>query len=103
MGAWLSTSWLPETNQQARADFKESKAHGFFNLKLAPTREELCSHDEGDDEGWVIDFSHEDEEEEDESLILGRELRSHPVDWVYDESKSTLENRRPSFCRRLFC
>ncbi len=103
MGSWLSTARLPWGNKQSSEDFRELKAQGYFNSKLAPTREELCRGDDGGDKGRALHFIGEDEEEEDEdeSLILGRKLRSCPGD-KYNESESTLENRRPWLYHSFF-
>ncbi|KAG7292893.1 hypothetical protein NEMBOFW57_002938 [Staphylotrichum longicolle] len=64
MGGWLSTTW--------------SSAEGFFNLKLAPTLEELCwdaVNDDGDDD-WTLCFGEDEDEDEDEdeSLVQGQQL-----------------------------
>ena len=103
MGGWISTARLPWGNKQDSMDYQDLRAQGFLNLKLAPTLDELCWDDGDDNEDWSLCLGDEDEyEEDDDALVLGQRLRSRPCDWVYDESKSVLENRRPGFFQSLF-
>lgn len=95
MGGWVSTPWQPWGGKRQSQDFERLNKQGYFNFnsKLTPTAEELCSDDEDDDE----------DDEEDESLAQGQQLRNDSRRcWVYDESKSVLENRRPAFYWSLF-
>jgi hypothetical protein len=94
MGGWLSTTaWRPfDSKRQQVEDFFKLKKQGYFNLGLAPTSEELCPND-----------GCNEDDKEDESFIRGRQLRNDSRRyWVYDESKSVLENRRPAFYSSLF-
>ena len=103
MGGWLSTARLSWGKNQDSMDYKDLRAQGFLNLKLAPTLDELCWDDGDDNEDWSLCLDDEDEnEEDDDSLMLGQRLRSCPSDWVLDESKSVLENRRPGLFQSLF-
>jgi hypothetical protein len=93
MGGWLSTAaWRPFSKHQQVEGFFKLMKQGYFNLGLAPTTEELCPTDEDNED-----------DEEDESFIRGQQLRNDSRRyWVYDESKSVLENRRPAFYSSLF-
>ena len=102
MGGWLSTARLTWGNTQDSMGYEDLRAQGFLNLKLAPTLDELCWDDGDDNEEWSLCFGDEDEDDEDDdSLMLGQRLRSF-CEWVYDESKSVLENRRPGLFQSLF-
>ena len=103
MGGLLSKSWLPwRSEQQREEDFSTLTAQGYFNLNVAPTREESDSDEEDNSSSSSPPLYLNDGDEDDESLIQGRKLRSSPRNWVYDESKSALESRRPVFYRSLF-
>lgn len=101
MGGWLSSTARPpldRKHQQVEGFFMLRK-QGYFNLGLAPTAEELCSYDEYNED----DVNYDGDDEEDESCIRSQQLRSDSRKyWVYDESKSVLENRRPAFYWSLF-
>ena len=86
MGAWFSTPWFPRCKTVKDRVFDRLEARGHFNLDLAPTAEETFSGDSEDSS----------EDEEDYSLVEGRQLRSSDRRWAYDESKTVLENRRPA-------
>lgn len=101
MGNWLSKGWFPWASKHQIQDIDGWRGQGYFNMKFAPTTEELCSDDDDDNDGWSI-VGNFDEEEEDESLVRGQQLRSNHRGWMYDESKSALENRRPDFYSSLF-
>jgi hypothetical protein len=104
MGGWLSKPWLPwgsEQKQQQSENFSNLATHGYFNLTVAPTLEEDSDSDDEDSRSSPTLYLG-NEDEDDEGLIQGRELRTSPRDWVYDESRSALESRRPVFYRSLF-
>jgi hypothetical protein len=88
MGGWLSTSWYSWGNKQQTEYFKTLKAQGFFNLKLEPTSEELCS----DDHDWSPTQS-VDNEDDDYSLLEGQQLRSSSRNWAHGESMLRYEGR----------
>ncbi|KAK4129193.1 hypothetical protein N657DRAFT_639765 [Parathielavia appendiculata] len=105
MGGWLSTARIPWSDQSQLRGSNLFTTQVFSTLTLAPTLEELCSDDEdvgedGERDGWDTSDSNDDDDEE-ESLRRGRELRSSPHSWVYEESKSRLENRRPGLLLEL--
>lgn len=99
MGSLLSTAWLFRRNDERSEDLKKLKARGGFKLSLSPSVEEISSNH--DDMSPSLSSNKEDEEM-DESLVNGRQLRGSPRGWVYDEAKSGLENRRPVFHHGLF-
>ncbi|KAL2259137.1 hypothetical protein VTK26DRAFT_7309 [Humicola hyalothermophila] len=65
--------------------FDRLKAQGYFNLQLAPTAEEACSPHDIDTDWEVNDEDGNEDEDEDYSLIQGRELRSSARGRVFDE------------------
>lgn len=92
MGGWLS-----KQRQQRAAEFKWVIAQGYFNLNLAPTREEFDS-DGSRSSGMYLD----EEEEADGYLAWGRGVGSDIRNRVLDESRCALENRRPGFWENTF-
>lgn len=107
MGGWLSTTWASWGSRQHGIDFKDLRAQGFFNLKLAPTLEELCwdaVNDDEDDDDWTLCFGDDgyEDEDKDESLVQGQQLVNSGRYWEYDESKSAFENRRPELYQNMF-
>jgi hypothetical protein len=105
MGGWLSKSWSSWGNeqylkqqQQQAAEFRHVIAQGFFNLNLAPTRDEFDS-----DDSWSSSLYLDAEEDEADGYLawgrgVGRDIRNR----VYDESRCALENRRPGFWENTF-
>jgi len=104
MGGWLSTAWVPWGSRQDGTEFKDLRAQGFFNLKLGPTLEELCQDAVDDEDDWTLCLGEDEDEDEDEdeSLVQGQQLVNSGRYWAYDESKSTLENRRPELYQNMF-
>lgn len=95
MGAWLSKSWSSRSNEQHEkqkrqqaAAFNRVLAQGYFNLNLAPTRDEFDSDDD-----WSSTLYLYEDDEADGRSAWGRGVGSD----IHDESRCALENRRPGF------
>jgi hypothetical protein len=82
---------------------RREEARGFFGSSIAPTAAEefFCSGEEGRDGRDPTAAGYDDDDvgggNEEKSLIEGQRLRSSTRDWVFDESRSMLENRRALF------
>lgn len=94
MGSWLSSLRFSWSNNE-NGVFNKLKSDRYFNLRLAPTPEELCSDDETEYDSCDSDDDDDGDSDNDECLPLGQPLRSRPIGWAYDEPNSVLRNRRP--------
>lgn len=102
MGGWLSRAWLSLNSKQAGEHFSNLKAQGFFNLKLAPTAEELCPDDDDGRSSLCFDDDDDDDDDRVDSLLQGQLLRSNVRNQSYKSTKSPLENRRPALYQSFF-
>lgn len=98
MGTWPSRAWTSWRSKNQEGDWSRLRTERFFNSSLAPTSEELVSNADTEDS----EPSFDKEDKEDESVIEGKRLRNDRRYWVFNESGSELENRRPLLYRALF-
>jgi len=106
MGGLISKLTLFRKKNHEWNQLNQMTAEGYFNERLAPTNEELQGSEYGNEGTSTLGnceiFGLSDMEDSDRSMVAGRELRSDPRDFIYDPSKSTLENRRPLLYRNVW-
>jgi len=106
MGGLISKVMPFRKKNHERTQLNKMTAEGHFNKRLAPTNEELQGSKYGSEGTSSLNNCEipglSDMEDPDRSMVEGRELRSDPLNFIYDPSKSTLENRRPLLYRNLW-